>query len=133
MNINVKSANREDYDRIKCWFDTHGFELLDSCVLPSIGIIVEIDSKECACAWLYQSDGACGVGFLHHLGTNPHVPENIRAIALKRGMEAIKEIALSLSIKVIFGTISNDKLLGVAQKMGWEIGSKTNHVSISWD
>lgn len=133
MKIEAKPATAEDYERIKWWFDVHGVEPVDARVLPPVGIIVSVDDVECACAWLYTSDGACGVGFLHHIGTNPRASEVHRAVALKRGMGAVEAAAHELGMKVIFGTINDMRFLKVAQKLGWEAGSQTNHVGISWE
>lgn len=130
IKIEINPATAEDYKRIKHWFEDQGYEAQPSAVLPPVGMIASVDGEETACAWLYTSDGGCGVGFLHFVATNPDSPVSHRAIALRRGLECIKKVAEELGIKVIFGTISNKKLLKASQALGWEAGEPTNHVAL---
>lgn len=133
MNIQINPATAADYERIKWWFEAQGYQPNPSCMLPELGFIASIDGEETACAWLYRSDGACGVGFLHFVGTNPDACEARRAIALRRGMEHIAGQARKAGIKVILGTIGNPRFLKAAEALGWHRGQPTNHVTYIWE
>lgn len=133
MNIQINPATADDYERIKWWFEAREQQPHPSCMLPPVGLIASIDGEETACAWLYRSDGDCGVGFLHFVGTNPDASEARRAIALRRGMEGIAEKAREMGITVILGTISNPRFLKAAESLGWQAGQTTNQVAYVWD
>lgn len=124
MKIQARLATDEDAAIVSGWMQRRGKLAWDPRTLPPTGVVMEVDGVPCAAAWLFITDGYCGVAFLHNLATNPDAPASWRASALLGGLEVIRDIGLQNGCHIIFGGIRDKRLLQAARRLGWQAGDE---------
>lgn len=124
MKIQARLATNGDAVMVSGWMRRRGKLAWDPRTLPPTGVVMEIDGVPCAAAWLFITDGYCGVGFLHNLATNPDVSAARRMAAARGLMDVMRGIGLQNGCHIIFGGIRDKRLLKTARRLGWMAGDE---------
>ncbi|MEG0334053.1 MAG: hypothetical protein RR607_06170 [Akkermansia sp.] len=132
MKVEIKLPDRVLYEACRSWIEQQGQQAIPYAALPPQGAVVFIDGDPICCGWLYVTDGTCGVAFLHNVATNPVASPVSKAIAIKHGFYFMRQLGLLNRCTIILGSISNNKLLKLAHRLGWKADSnQTTNVSLS--
>lgn len=115
----VRMYAAEDYATIAPWWPAHGWQPVAQAVLPRGGVVVELDGRPVAAAWLYM-DNSVGVAMMEWTVTNPdNTPrQSLKAITLLVG--AIREIAVQNDYGVVLTSAKQDSLVKVYAKNGFQ-------------
>ncbi len=96
------------FETIGSWWTAQGWPVIPLSHLPRTGIVVLVDGKPAAAAWIYKTDSA--ICWLEWVVADPQVRGELRSSVLSVLISTGKIVAKSLGFDEAFMTIKHDSL-----------------------
>ena len=112
---------REDYADAAKWWIAHGWPVIPSDHLSSLGVMATEGKTKLAVGWLYVTNSA--FGWFEFLVANPEVGLKIRVKAIECVIEGIVALGAEHDIKTMFTSVATKQkgLVRLYRKNGWII------------
>jgi len=98
--METRDYTPSDFEKLRLWWENHWGAEPSIHVLPRTGVVVSLDGRDIAAAWMYLDDST-PVAFISWVVTNP----GNSPLESKRGLE----IALKYLVKA--GTVTSRQLI----------------------
>lgn len=96
----------KDYDILQTWWNEHGLYPPKPEHLSNTGIIIEVEEKPACAGFLYHTDSKICV--FEFVVSNPKIEKFQRERALKKLIEAVKNIAKKWDYHLIYTSINKE-------------------------
>ncbi len=106
-----------DYEDVKSWWESHGWEPQRKETLPQIGLLAEDNGIKFCAVWLYPSPPT-PMAWLEFLVTNPKSPIRQRAMAVKKILRSAGELADSSGL-ILFTSLKSKSLIREYSRAGF--------------
>lgn len=113
-----KFEEEKDYEMLKSWWESHGWEGVNPGLLKPLGHIVEIDDKPIVASFLYPVLG-CGLAIMEWTVSNPEATRFSVVKAMSSITKFFKEWCLENGYGVLITTCKQESLARLHERNGF--------------
>lgn len=117
MGSEIRLYQKEDYQTVSRWWQSHGWNPIPQNILPPLGVIA---GGNAAAGWLYMDNGGTGVCMMEWLVSNPDVRPRDALLGISAVVEFLKSEAKRMDYSVMLSTCKQASLARALERAGFQ-------------